>query len=332
MLEYFRQEMFKLKSANYLLRTDLAALRESNQHLTEHNLSLEASHSALKQNVIKISQSNMRLAANHAEQRDAICKLKQELKMEKIRNNSEMKSMQDQLKEKDKLHETELNRMRREMERLRNIIAKTPNKGAPKYERASFNRSNKGVGKELPRVSSMENMSITSTLASSEEEWGHDAFLERTKSPQQKPDNWTVVKKRERHPRKPKPPAGSRRGPRGSSNSNKTPTKYNLQTNKPMPNSSLAAAASKVTPIPSPASSRPPSRAASPAGSRRGSLGRGSSKASLKSPPAHNPPKRTVSQTSLVSNQSSLASSKSKNKPKTIPRAMSQGNIQQNKK
>ena len=52
--------------------------------------------------------------------------------MEKIRNNSESKAMKDQLNDKDRQHENELNRMRREMERLRKIIAKTPDKGSSK--------------------------------------------------------------------------------------------------------------------------------------------------------------------------------------------------------
>lgn len=370
MVEYFKQEMFKLKSANYLLRSDIAALRESNQHLAEHNLSLEASHSALKQNVTKMSQSNMRLALNNSEQKDTISKLKQDLKMEKIRGNSEIKSLQEQLKDNDRQHENEMNRMRREMERLRKIIAKTPGSG-----KAPLNRSAKGAdGSGMPRVGSMENMSVTSTLASSEEEWGHDAFLERSKPSRSDPANWTVVKKRDRRPRKPRSSQTSygRRfsgdGPRGSGSRGKytstrteeTPKKYSSPTNKPMPNSSLAAAAN-LTPSPSPANSRPNSRPTSRAssranspvpppnsgghgrgggrgsgsyrgrgggrggggggGSRRGSMGRGSmSTSNLKSPP----PSGNTPRRTL--SQSSLGS-KGKEKTSSMQRTNSQGNI-----
>ena len=293
MVEYFKQEVFKLKSANYLLRTDLAALREANQHLSEHNLSLEASHSALKQSVIKMSQSNMRLAVNNAEQKDVISKIKQEAKMEKIRANSELKAMKEQMNDQERQHEHELKRMRREMERLRKISAKNPNKPAPqKNQRAKFDAT---TTRSMSRVSSVENMSVTSTLASSDEEWGHDAFWERSSS--QRKDS---AKKRERRPRK--PTARSRRfnadGLSGSGNSrggggNKTPMsgsntrpkQYISPTNKPMPNSSLAAAAFKSTPTPWPANSRPNSRplsrATSPfpkkSSSRRGSMGKSSS-------------------------------------------------------
>lgn len=323
MVEYFKQEVFKLKSANYLLRTDLAALREANQHLSEHNLSLEASHSALKQNVVKMSQSNMRLAVNNAEQKDVISQLKQESKMDKIRANSELKAMKEQLSDQERQHENEMNRMRREMERLRKIIAKASDKGPQnKYERATFNRKS---GSYMPRVSSMENMSVTSTLASSEEEWGHDAFLERTSLQRKDPANLTAVKTRERRPRK--STARSRRhngGGRGGGGG-KTP-KYSSPTNKPIPNSSLAAAATGN----SRPNSRPPSRANSPTPKkgisrrRRGSFGKSSS--SGKAPSSgNNTPKRTLSQSSLAS------SVNSKNDPKAIQRAQSQKKIHNKK-
>lgn len=342
--------MFKLKSANYLLRSDVTSLRETNQHLLEHNVSLEASHSALKQNVTKMSQSNMRLAVNNAEQKDAIVKLKQELKMEKIRNNSERKSLQDQLQDKDKHHDMEMNEIRRELERLRKIIAKTPKNKDPKDERAKFDRSASGV----PRVASVGNMSVASTLASSDDEWGHDAYFEKNKASRK-------GKKRERRPRKPRGSAGggsgrrySGDGPRKSGNRGNSrssnykkglvPNKYSSPTNKPMPNSSLAAAATKsATPTPSPGNSRPNSRPTSRAtspipsggggrgGDSRRSMGssKGSNKSSssFKSPPSggSNAPERTMS-------QSSLGSSGKGKQRSDFHRGKSQGQMHKNKK
>ena len=303
MLNYFRQEVFKLKSANYLCRIDLAELRELNQHLTDHAASLEASHSVLNQSVTKLSQSNMRMAQHNLEQKDQIHKLKQELKMEKIKQSSELKALHDEIQKKDRQHDIEMTRMRRELERFRKVVAKAPidtGKDTPKNERATFAKRGYRPGMDIPRVSSTGNMSTISAM-SSEQEWGQDAFNEKSLAPRKQETSRTVVSRKER-PRKPRPPLkrSSGLGDRGPRNN--TPKGYEPP-KKPM-KSSLAAAAKIVTGSPTPRHSTPPSRSASPTiASRHSSLCGNAGEMKPKS----GTPKQTMPQSSL----SSAASSKS---------------------
>lgn len=294
MLNYFRQEVFKLKSTNYLLRTDLAELRESNKHLADHVASLEASHSALKQNIVKLNQSNVRMAQKNGEQKDEIHKLKQELRMNKLRHTSELKALQDEARNKELQQEMKTTQLRRELERLRKIVAKAsapagiaPN--APKYERAKFSNAGRGPGMGMPRVSSMGTMSMSSAV-SSEQEWGHDGFNEKSSRVPEKDDTgWcTVDSKKGRRPRKPRPPPVRTFSGHGDRGHRMNPPKAHTPRNK-IVDSSLAAAA--LTLSPSSANSRPPSRVASPASaSRRSSLSASVGKA----------PKRVMSQSSLA--------------------------------
>lgn len=271
MLKYFRQEVFKLKSANYLCRTDLAELRDLNQHLTDHAASLEASHSALKQSVAKLSQSNTRMAQNNLEQKDMIHKLKQELKMEKIKQRSELKALQDEMKNKDRQHDNETTRLRRELERFRKIVAKAPTtlKKTQKYERATFAKNGYRPGMDMPRVSSMGNLSMVSGM-SSEQEWGQDGYYEKSFFPQNRETASSAVISKKERPRKPRPPL-IRSGVGDHGPRNNTPKEYAPP--KKSVNSSLAAAAKAVTRSPSLRNSTPPSRAALPAiASRHSSL------------------------------------------------------------
>lgn len=197
MLEYFRKEVFKLKSANYLLRTDYSSLKEQHKRLKMHAESVEASSSALKQNLVRLSNTNRSLAYQVAEQKDLIGKLNQDVKMEKIRHMAELKRRREELLGRSKMHEAEMNRFKRENERLREIIAKGPDadKAPPQFERASFQRSTQEtllakterkltvssgnvppgyVGAVTP-----DNLSVGSGgLEESDDE--HDAYLERS--------------------------------------------------------------------------------------------------------------------------------------------------------
>lgn len=314
MLNYFRQEVFKLKSANYLFRTDLAEFKVLNQHLTDHAASLEASHSALKQSVTKLSQSNMRMAENNLEQKDQIHKLKRELKMEKIKQSSELRALQDEMKSKDRQHDTETTRLRRELERLRKIVAKAPTaaKSTRKYERATFAKSGYRPGMCVPRVSSMGNMSTISAM-SSDQEGDQDGFYEKSRVPQKREiTSRTVVSKNER-PKKPRLPPVRSSGPGDRGPRNHIPKGY--APSKKIVNSSLATAAKAVTRSPSPSNSRPPSRAASPASaSLRSSL----SESAGEMKPTSGTLKHTMSQSSLASAASSKSLRRSTRNKKSV--------------
>ena len=146
MLEYFRKEVFKLKSANYLLRTDFATLQEEHRQLQAHAQSMEASYNAMKQNVARMGLTNSKLGHQLGDQKDYIGKLRQDLKMDRIRTNAELKRRDEAALGKKKIYETELNRYQRELERLRNIIAEGGDpeaeeeaaKAEIKFERATF--------------------------------------------------------------------------------------------------------------------------------------------------------------------------------------------------
>ena len=79
--------------------------------------------------------------------------------MDKIRANSELKAMKEQMNDQERQHGNELNRVRREMERLRTIIGKTPNK-APNKKNPRAKKFD-GTPGNMSCVSSMENMSVT---------------------------------------------------------------------------------------------------------------------------------------------------------------------------
>jgi len=148
MLEYFRKEVFKLKSANYLLRTDYATLQEDHRQLQAHTASLEASYNAMKQNVARMSLTNNKLGHQLTDQKDYIGKLRQDIKMDRIRHNAELKRRDEAVLGKKKLYETEINRYQRELERLKNIIAEGGDPEAEeeaaridvKFERATFHQ------------------------------------------------------------------------------------------------------------------------------------------------------------------------------------------------
>mmetsp|Transcript_28624 Transcript_28624/g.66575 ORF Transcript_28624/g.66575 Transcript_28624/m.66575 type:complete len:389 (+) Transcript_28624:71-1237(+) len=187
MLEYFRKEVFRLKSANYLLRTDYTALKEEHTKLQMHTQSVEASNSSLKHNMSKLSNTNRHLVYKIGEQKELIGKLNQDLKMDNIRHHAELKRRREEILGRNKMHDAELNRLKRENERLMEIISKGPEgpKGPPKYERASFSESGrsllskKGSKLDLQAGAPAVSLNIQSTdhdesNSESEDEFGHD--------------------------------------------------------------------------------------------------------------------------------------------------------------
>jgi myosin heavy subunit len=156
MLDYFRKEVFKLKSANYLLRGDLVALQGEHRALQVHAQSTEASYSAMSKNIGKLSQNNQRAARQLGEEKDFIIKLKKDLKMENIRHNADMNRKNEEVLGRDKMHDAEVARMNRELQRFQQIIAQsggevpaeetktslTKRVSEHKFERASFQHRN----------------------------------------------------------------------------------------------------------------------------------------------------------------------------------------------
>lgn len=153
MLDYFRKEVFKLKSANYLLRTDLAALHEEHRVLQAHSQSAVASYTAMTKDIERLSENNKRLARQLMEERDFIAKLKKDAKMEKLRHTSELNRKAEEVLGRDKMHDAEVARLNRELVRLRQIIVENggtvPEDSKPtvtkkvtehKFERASFRK------------------------------------------------------------------------------------------------------------------------------------------------------------------------------------------------
>ena len=153
MLDYFRKEVFKLKSANYLLRTDLAALHEEHRILQAHSQSAVASYSAMTKDIERLSENNKRLARQLSEERDFIAKLKKDAKMDKLRLTSELNRKAEEVLGRDKMHDAEVARLNRELVRLREIIVETggtvPEDSKPsltkrvtehKFERATFRK------------------------------------------------------------------------------------------------------------------------------------------------------------------------------------------------
>jgi myosin heavy subunit len=256
MLEYFRKEVFKLKSANYLLREDLAAAKQEHKSLLALNEAMEASHSALKKNVNKMSTNNMRLSTNATKHKDEVGKLKQEMKMEKIKHASEVKSLQAEMKQKDREHDNEVTKLRREMEQMRRVIAKAPrsiNKPPPEYERAHFelpSRNDRLRSRNAPamsRTTSMADMSQTSTL-SSNSEWDHDGYFDRNSHPENKGGSaeWTVVvspKKKTKSKQRSRPPSSGKRHENPMNNPKYNGKKKSSPKPPIAPVSSLAAAA-----------------------------------------------------------------------------------------
>lgn len=176
MLDYFRKEVFKLKSANYLLRTDLQTQQDENRELQSRVEGTEASYTAMRHNIAKLSQSNMRLAVELGEEKSFILKLKKDIKMDRIRHNAELQRKSEEVLGRDKVHQMEVKKLTGDISRLRAICVengvevpehfdeKKP-KTAPslKFERATFHNKdsllrsleihNKGDGTSLSKAS-----------------------------------------------------------------------------------------------------------------------------------------------------------------------------------
>jgi myosin heavy subunit len=253
MLEYFRAEVFKLKSANYLLRTDLAALKQDHQQLQMHNESIQASNEALKQNMSRMTQNNMKVNVQAIEQRNMINGLAQDLKMEQLRSQSELKRKDEAILGRDKMHGAETARLKRELENLRKVIAKehvaTQGETAA-MERASFKQSTRtsvlgnrhvvAQRQSMSRSPSMENMSVGgSTHASSEEEWSNQASFSR---PEPKHRNNSSHGGHHRYRNKGRPPPITTTTPNNASGSGWRRPSDTRRPPKSTPNSSLAAA------------------------------------------------------------------------------------------
>lgn len=177
MLDYFRKEVFKLKSANYLLRTDLSTLQEEHRELQSRAEATEASYTAMRQNIGKLSQSNMRLAVELGEEKSFILKLKKDIKMDRIRHNAELQRKGEEVLGRDKVHQMEVKKLKEDLSCLRELCVengveipddvddKKP-KTALKFERATFQNDpfkdsvlrsleihNKGDGTSLSKAS-----------------------------------------------------------------------------------------------------------------------------------------------------------------------------------
>ena len=281
MLEYFRKEMFKVKSANYLLRVDLGALKVEHQHLQMRNESLEASNESLKQNMNRISQINMKMNIQAAEQKNKITSLVQELKMEQLCSQTTLKRKEEAILGRDKMHSAETARLKRELENLQILMSKgsgsSPSEGKLKTEMASFRRGGTRLNRKnvlgnrlavnvqypsFSRSTSMENMSVSgSTQASSEEEWSNSNMSPVPAKIKQR----RHIIQQERRPKYRKgrpPPITTTLSATTNLGSRKALVKYPP---KSTPNSSLAAAAargvSRNRPSPKSESTRGPSPA-----------------------------------------------------------------------
>jgi len=247
MLEYFRKEVFKLKSMNYLLRTDLTTLKHDHQTLQMHKESVEASHEALKQNWNRMSQQNMKLNVQVVEQKNKITSLAQKVKIDTLRYENELQRQEEAILGRDKQHGAEIVRLKRELEKLQAVITKGPTMTQAEHimERATFRQLNRrsvlGTGHvaiqspSISRSTSMENMSIGGSTVS-EEEWPALPRSARGESKQARSKNHQG---RMHHHWKGRPPAIST--VYASFSGGRRPSRT-LQP-KSTPNSSLAAAA-----------------------------------------------------------------------------------------
>ena len=115
MLEYLRNEVFKIRGKNYLLRTDLNSLKEENHHLTEHSASVTASFEALKQHANQLSKTNMKLIVDSTSQKELIAKLKIEVKNAGYSSRMDISKLREELKRKDMEHAEEISRLKKEL-------------------------------------------------------------------------------------------------------------------------------------------------------------------------------------------------------------------------
>lgn len=99
MLEYLRKEVFKLRSQNSQMRTDLDLLKDNNQRLMDANASAGASFAALNQHTKHLSKANDKLTKEVTGYRHQVQKLnvtqvelKEELKMKQATYVAEVQS------------------------------------------------------------------------------------------------------------------------------------------------------------------------------------------------------------------------------------------------
>lgn len=99
MLEYLRKEVFKLRSQNSQMRTDMDLLKENNQRLLDANASAGASFAALNQHAKQLTKTNAKLQADVLKYKEqahtshlANMELKEELKMKQSTYISEVHS------------------------------------------------------------------------------------------------------------------------------------------------------------------------------------------------------------------------------------------------
>jgi myosin-5 len=88
MLEYLRKEVFKLRTANVVQRTENERLKENNRRLSDANAAAGASFAALNQHTKQLSKANMKYVADITNYKQHISRmqtqmseLKEELKM-----------------------------------------------------------------------------------------------------------------------------------------------------------------------------------------------------------------------------------------------------------
>eukprot|EP00594_Rhizosolenia_setigera_P000022 CAMPEP_0178941548 /NCGR_PEP_ID=MMETSP0789-20121207/1467_1 /TAXON_ID=3005 /ORGANISM="Rhizosolenia setigera, Strain CCMP 1694" /LENGTH=1365 /DNA_ID=CAMNT_0020620793 /DNA_START=92 /DNA_END=4192 /DNA_ORIENTATION=+ len=115
MLEYLRNEVFKLRGKNYLLRTDVTQLKEANATLTEHNSSVSASFEALKQHATQLSKTNMKLIVDTSQYKQEVTKLRTEVKSTSYSAKKEVAKLREELKKKEQAHQDEIVRLKREL-------------------------------------------------------------------------------------------------------------------------------------------------------------------------------------------------------------------------
>ena len=162
MLEYLRNEVFKIRGKNYLLRTDLNEMKEANHHLTEHSASVTASFEALKQHANQLSKTNMKLIVDTASQKEIIAKLKNQVKSTGYSTRTEVSKLREELKRQEMKHAEEIARLKKEL-------------GSKKVKQA-----NKKDTQPKQESSSLKKYATFNRAIDGDDDWGQEYYSNST--------------------------------------------------------------------------------------------------------------------------------------------------------
>jgi len=247
MLEYLRNELFKAKGKNFLLRSDYSDLKEDYKKVSGSLASAVASFGAQKQHAQQLNNSNKKLVLKLTAERSLISHLTIKVKEKDGEYENIVKKLQDELAE-SKLHNKKLvEKLKKEMQASKMVASPRP---APRVSKI-VNDLEEG---EIRTVFSGDREEGTRASFDDENSWGHDLFF----SEMNRGGGGRRRRRRRRKRTPPENPPETNQAPSQSQKEEPAPAmrrqsslQFSVSTqNKPQPTYSSVTASSRKPPTP----------------------------------------------------------------------------------